>query len=140
MKHYKHPNSGEVFAYDTAEERERFGAAELVAMTAAEVKAHLNPPASPADLAAELAAFRGLREGYLNRLTGIGLAAQLEGDADTLAAAVAMRRGLLDMTDAPAVVAASTREEIQTALKSGYAALVSAVPAKLRNEFKKVGA
>lgn len=90
--------------------------------------------------AAELAAFRELREGYLNRLTGIGLAAQLAGDTDTLAAAVAMRRGLLDMTEAPAVVAATTLEQLQTALKSGYAALVAAVPSKLRNEFKKVGA
>lgn len=89
---------------------------------------------------AELDAFRELREGYLNRLTGIALAAQVESDADTLSAALAMRRGLLDMTEAPAVLAATNLEGLQAALKSEYAALVAQVPAKLRDEFRKVGA
>lgn len=37
--------AGEVFAYDSAEERHEFGKAELVPMTATEVEVHLNPPA-----------------------------------------------------------------------------------------------
>lgn len=39
--------SGEVFAYETEAERERFGAAGLVEMTETEVVAHLNPAAAP---------------------------------------------------------------------------------------------
>lgn len=43
MKHYKTPD-GEVFAYETKEEREAFGAENLVLMTEEEVQAHLHPP------------------------------------------------------------------------------------------------
>lgn len=48
MKHYKHPQTGEVFAYDSEAEREQFGATELVLMTPGEVAAHLNPSFVPA--------------------------------------------------------------------------------------------
>jgi hypothetical protein len=47
MLYFKN-TAGEVFAYDTQAEREQFGAADLVAMTPAEIDAHLNPPAEPA--------------------------------------------------------------------------------------------
>lgn len=43
MKYYKHP-SGQVFAYDTKAERDKFGAAELIEMSAAEIDAHINTP------------------------------------------------------------------------------------------------
>jgi hypothetical protein len=39
--------SGKVAAYDTQADRERYGAADLVPMTDAEVQAHINPPALP---------------------------------------------------------------------------------------------
>lgn len=39
--------AGDVFAYDTQEERDEFGPADLVPMTEAEVEAHLNPPLAP---------------------------------------------------------------------------------------------
>ena len=45
MIYYKHPATGEVFAYETEAEREQFGPAELVLMTPEQVQAHLNPPA-----------------------------------------------------------------------------------------------
>lgn len=41
MIYFKHPDTNEVFAYETNEEREEFGPPELVAMTQAEVDAHL---------------------------------------------------------------------------------------------------
>lgn len=43
MKYYKHP-SGQVFAYETKADRDKFGPAELVEMSAAEIDAHINPP------------------------------------------------------------------------------------------------
>src|SRR5690606_31005299 len=49
MKYYKHPKTGEVFAYETEAERQQWGAPELVEMTPEEIDAHLNPPI-PADV------------------------------------------------------------------------------------------
>lgn len=46
MIYFKNEN-GEVFAYETKQEREQFGAAELVAMTPEEIEAHVNPPVVP---------------------------------------------------------------------------------------------
>ena len=43
MKYYRDPSGGEVFAYETEGERDAFGAPQLVAMSAAEVEAHLAP-------------------------------------------------------------------------------------------------
>ncbi|MGC4366496.1 hypothetical protein [Hydrogenophaga sp. R2] len=42
MIYFKHPSSAEVFAYETEQERNDFGAPELVQMTAAEVESHIN--------------------------------------------------------------------------------------------------
>ncbi len=50
MRYYKNPSSGEVFAYDSQEQRDKWGAPELVEMSAAEINAHLNPPATQAQL------------------------------------------------------------------------------------------
>lgn len=47
MKYFKNKN-GEVFAYETQEERNQFGADDLVEMTADEIEAHLNPTLAPA--------------------------------------------------------------------------------------------
>ena len=44
MKYYKHPETGEVFAYENEQERQEWGAPELVEMTPEEIDAHLNPP------------------------------------------------------------------------------------------------
>lgn len=43
MIYYK-SKTGEVYAYETEEERKEWGAPELVEMTPEEVEAHLNPP------------------------------------------------------------------------------------------------
>ena len=44
MKYYKHPETGEVFAYENEQERQEWGAPELVEMTPEEIDAYLNPP------------------------------------------------------------------------------------------------
>lgn len=87
---------------------------------------------------AELDLFRGLREQYLNRLAGIMVAAQVDGDTATAQAALAMRRGLLDLPASDSVANAESLSELQTAIKVAYATLVASVPAKLRDEFRKV--
>lgn len=43
MIYYK-SKTGEVFAYETEEERKEWGSPELVKMTKTEIEAHLNPP------------------------------------------------------------------------------------------------
>ena len=52
MKYYKHSKTGEVFAYETKVDRDKWGAPELVKMTAEEIDAHLNPVPSLDTLAA----------------------------------------------------------------------------------------
>lgn len=47
MKYYKHPETGEVFAYESEQERQEWGAPELVEMVPEEIDAHLNPPPVP---------------------------------------------------------------------------------------------
>lgn len=47
MEYYKHPETGDVYAYKTEQERQEWGAPGLVKMTEAEVEAHLNPPPPP---------------------------------------------------------------------------------------------
>ena len=43
MIYFKHSMTGEVFAYETQDERDQFGSDQLVEMTPEEVQAHLNP-------------------------------------------------------------------------------------------------
>ncbi len=47
MIYFKHPIAGEVFAFDSQQERDIFGAPELVAMTEQEVDAHVNQQMAP---------------------------------------------------------------------------------------------
>lgn len=56
MLHFKRPTTGEVFAYDTQNERDQWGASDLVAMTTAEVEAHKNPPPTQGQIIARFTA------------------------------------------------------------------------------------
>ena len=47
MKYYKHSETGDVFSYESEQERQEWGAPELVEMTPEEIEAHLNPPPAP---------------------------------------------------------------------------------------------
>lgn len=90
--------------------------------------------------AAELADFRTKREAYLNRVAGIGFAAKEAGDAVTVAAAVAVRQGLLDLPSHPTVTAATDLPSLHLAIKAQYAAIVGSLPAEAKLAFKKVDA
>lgn len=90
--------------------------------------------------AAEFTTFRADREQFLNRLAGIGLAAQVSGQADVVAGAMQLRQGLLELTTYPAVVAATDIAALRLAMKTRYAALLGAVPVAVRAAFKGVDA
>lgn len=47
MLYFKHPTTGAVFAYESEEERNRWGDPTLVMMTEQEVQDHINPPPGP---------------------------------------------------------------------------------------------
>lgn len=90
--------------------------------------------------AAELKQFRSEREQFLNRLAGIGLAAQFAGQADVLASTLAVRQGLLDLTTYPTVVAATDLPGLKAAMKSRYLEILSDVPAVVFAAFREVDA
>lgn len=86
----------------------------------------------------EFTAFRTLREQYLNRLAGIGIAFMLEGDTEGAQAAVGMRQGLLDLPEHADVLAAEDVPALRQAMQQRYLALVAATPERLREQFRKV--
>ena len=51
MKYFKESKTGEVFAYETEEDRQEWGAHGLVEMTTEDVDAHLNPQPTSEQLA-----------------------------------------------------------------------------------------
>lgn len=75
------------------------------------------------------------REIALNRLAGIGFAAKEAGDSATVAACLAARVALLDITKLPAVQAATDDESLTLAIAIGYAAIIAACPQNIVNAF-----
>lgn len=67
MRYFRDMKSGQVYAYETAEDLERFGSPELIAMTEEEVRAHTDLSVSPPTRAAiERARLRA----YADPITG----------------------------------------------------------------------
>lgn len=101
-----------------------------------------DPPAIAFALlkAQELANFRADREKMLNRLAGIGMAAQVGGDIALAAAVAAFRQGLLDLPGHTTVTAATDIEGLRLALKTRYSALLAATPTSAKLAFKGVDA
>lgn len=85
MLHFKNPSTGEVFAYESQDERDAFGLPELVEMSEAEVSAHFNPPPTPADPKWVGVEFEGVMcsatRDDQNGLTSVLVVYQLEGQA-----------------------------------------------------------
>ena len=65
MKYYKNAN-GEVYAYETEDERNEWGAPDLAEMTAVEIDAHLNPKPTAEQLAEQA---RAKRDSLINGFT-----------------------------------------------------------------------
>ena len=98
----------------------------LAALAAAEV----------VSMKATLNKFRDDREDYLNRISGIGFAAQATDRLDIVQHVLDVRKGLLDLTSAPAVIAATTQEQLKKAMLMQYATILSGVPAEVKSAFK----
>lgn len=91
-----------------------------------------------AQKAVEFTKFRAEREQFLNRLAGIGLAAQFNGQDAVLASVCAVRVGLLNLTTDSGVLAATDLPSLKLAMKTRYAAILSGVPAEVLSAFKQV--
>lgn len=88
-----------------------------------------------------LTGVRNTRESILNRLAGIGLAALVDGDSGVAEAIAQARRQLLDITEAPDVLAAIGAENmvaLEDAVKARYKVIAAGVPLEVRNAFNKV--
>lgn len=91
-----------------------------------------------ASMAAVIAKFRSDREGFLNRLSGIGFAAQIAARPDIVQHVLTVRQGLLDLTTQPAVLAATTKAALETAMLASYYALLVGMPAEIKAAFREV--
>lgn len=80
MKFYK-SKTGQVFAYETEQERNEWGASDLVEMTQSEIDAHLNPPRiiTTESLKSEITALRWQKEtGGLTLPSGVRVATGID--------------------------------------------------------------
>ena len=93
-------------------------------------------PSAASLIAAKKQAIRAVREGILNRLAGIALAADLSGDTATTAAYVIVRQGLLDITDAWP----TEPEQIDGLVTSRYGELVMQCTPQMISAFAQVDA
>jgi hypothetical protein len=85
-----------------------------------------------------LAEVRSLRERILIRLGGIATAAIATSDQATIDAYLLARQRLLDITKLPAAVAATTKADLETAIKAEYLDIVASVTASLKTAFDQV--
>jgi hypothetical protein len=99
-----------------------------------------DPPSLPyvQIASAYLGTVRAIREDVLNRISGIGFAALASGDTATAQAIVTARQSLLDITKAPAVLAANDADSLKSAVIATYRAIVLAAPAGIRSAFNAV--
>ncbi|MDZ5633924.1 hypothetical protein [Janthinobacterium sp. GMG1] len=96
----------------------------------------VRPPTPYSQLAAAfLDSVRLVREAVLNRLAGIGFAAMITGDTDVVGGVIKARQALLDITAAPAVVAASDIAALTAAVQVEYQAIISAAMPIIRDAF-----
>lgn len=100
------------------------------------------PPVPFAEQAAQfMGDMRATRELILNRLTGIGVAAVIDGDAGTSGVVSRVRQQLLDITEAPAVVAAMMAENLgalEDAVAARYKEIAAAAPPAIRSVFNQI--
>lgn len=89
------------------------------------------------DMAAYLVEVRTYREQILNRMSGIAAAAIINADASLQSDCIAARQRLLDITQLPAVLAATTRAELEVVVKTEYKSIIDAFPS-LTSTFRRV--
>lgn len=106
-----------------------------VAITDEEAAALAPTPDPQVVLAFKKDKLRAVREGLLNRLAGIALAAQLTGDAATTAAYLTVRQGLLDITGG-----LPTDDTVDSIVMTRYAVLKAACTPQMIAAFAQVDA
>lgn len=117
----------------------------LQELTEAEKQAHLNPDIPVQQfLDAAKNELRPLRDKFLSRVADIGAAAFANGNTslsnEVFSEPNGVRRKLLDITDDPALNAATTREDMEAAVLAYYADIVGSVSPELRGAFKELDA
>lgn len=131
MKYYK-DQDGNIYAYESAAEKNAFGPAGLTAMTAAQVEAHLNPSKTEEELAAEArAVWKAEREIAVSLIKTTTEAGNVF-DGDEISQG-RMARAVVSMTSEDTVtwvladntVIQATQAELQEALKLAGAAQAS---------------
>lgn len=139
MKFYKHTKTGEVYAYETEADREKYGDKDLVKMAAQEIDAHLNPPPPPIFETLERAKneLRTMREPMLSAVTGIGWDASVSGDNQLVQESRNIRNALRDITDDPALNAAQTYEEMRAAGVAAYRRIAASASPAFAATFKE---
>ena len=113
---------------------------DLTQLITAEDKQALAAADVTAAMLAVTTTFREDREGYLNRLSGIGFAAQNETRPDIVQHVLNVRQGLLDLTAQPSVLAATTVVGLQQAMLVQYATILSDVPLEIKAVFRGLDA
>lgn len=88
------------------------------------------------DQAAAMQRLRDYRAPILNALSGIGFDALAAGDSATADAVQAARQGLKDITEWPAVLAATDDDSFDDAALGRYKELAAAAPEPVRVAFK----
>lgn len=133
MPHYKAPDNSLHFLDDAAYAHLLpVGSIQITEQEATELAPK---PSAQSILDAKKTQLRTVREGILNRLSGIALAAQLTGDTATTSAYITVRQGLLDITEnLPA------DETIDGVVMYRYAALVSSCTPQMVTAFAQVDA
>lgn len=79
---------------------------------------------------------RDAREVVLNRLSGIALAASIEGDTTTVQACMYSRLALLNITTDESVLAAQNDEQLTQAFMAAHMAIKETAPENVRAAFR----
>lgn len=142
MKYYKSP-SNEVFAFPADGSDDVYIAEcrpDLIRIDEAEADELRKPAQIPYAVLAEeyLTMVRATREDILNRITGIGFAAQAIGDVTSITAIKTARQALLDITKAPDVIAATDLAGLRGAVLTEYQRIAAATPLSVQKAFAGV--
>lgn len=81
---------------------------------------------------------RTIREVLLNRLAGIGFAASVTNDTDTVKATTQCRLALLNITKMPAVLAATNLVDLKAVINSEYADIIALTPANISKIYQNI--
>lgn len=85
-----------------------------------------------------ISVFKDEREIVLNRLSGIGFAARINGQADVVQNVLYVRQGLLDLTHAKTVMSATTQELLHAAIQEQCLYMLQDSPPEIRSAFKEI--